>query len=602
MSKEGDQYEVKGRPGAVQPRNAGKSASFRLSESGKAIADEKVVVSLLIFSGAEASKMLAPATSSKSAARSSVEGKLKTVLQTNLIDGAFRFVVRLADTDVIVLKIGIPSAVTPVMDPPAAVLAVPSRQLLFEGMTAKSTALGGMVTAWMSAIAATAEKDEASSVAVSLAIGDGFTCYLSGDGRIHCNGFNSRYLEATAHNTQSSVYRLASTAPELRVPTEVECPNCSYATGASTAPIRETFMQITAGQNHACALAQSKNVYCWGLNQRGQSGVGYLGAGSIASPTRIDTAAKFITIGAGVDHTCGITDTNKVMCWGDNRIGKFVPDFTCSGSEVECNAAFSPMEITGSSSSAIAGNIKLAQVVAGQSTTCVRTSVTPKGEGPVFCWGENSSGQAGCQEFSTPVPRIDRPTAPVLRPQLEGQPSVSVAFRSISAGRAHFCGLTYDDKMMCWGENRSSQIMNASMSIAPIALEVHLPDGRAGRAISASGLSTCIVTTTGSLYCRGASSSLLGCGDAALGAMTSACTVASPSEVAAANAPVYTAVEGSRFGASDASVRCGRTTTGSYYCWGSPYTSALGIGGSNSLVPAGQELVPNLVAPFSSRP
>ena len=602
VTKVGDHFEVKGQTGAVERRNVGKSVSFRLSESGKVSANEKIVVSLLIFSAEDASKMLAPAISSKSAATSSFEVRLKAVLQTGLVDGTFRFAVRLTDSDVVVLKIGSPSAATPVMDPPAAVLAMPSRQLSFVGVTAKSTLIGGAISLLISAPAAilSAGEEEVPSAISGLAIGDGFTCYLNAEGRIFCNGLNARFVEGTVLNSQTSVFRLATITTELRVPTEVLCPMCTYVTGTSNQPIREIFMQITAGQNHACALAQSNNVYCWGMNQRGQAGIGYDSGGPISSPTKISTPTKFIAIGAGVDHTCGITVDNKVFCWGDNARGKFASDFGCIGSATQCNAAFTPMEITTSSGFATPGNVGLAQVAASQSTTCIRTSVTPSGDAPVYCWGDNAFGQTGSSEGSI-SPRIERPDSPVLRNR-PGQAPVPAAFRSISAGRLHFCGMTYENKMMCWGDNTSGQVVNLAMSNFQVAIEVTGRNGVTGTSISASGQSTCILETGGSLFCWGAGTPLLGCGDTAMGTGIAACSVVPPLGIAPTNAPVYTAVEGSRFGALDSSARCGHATTGDYYCWGISSTSVLGIGGMSVQTMPYEMAVPHLVAPLTRLP
>ena len=83
----------------------------------------------------------------------------------------------------------------------------------------------------------------------------------------------------------------------------------------------KTLTQITAGDNHMCALDSAGAAYCWGHNSDGELGDGSTADSSV--PVAVDTsgvlAGKTLTqITAGSDHTCALDSTGAAYCWGDN--------------------------------------------------------------------------------------------------------------------------------------------------------------------------------------------------------------------------------------------------------------------------------------------
>ena len=67
---------------------------------------------------------------------------------------------------------------------------------------------------------------------------------------------------------------------------------------------------------------------CWGANQWGQLGTGSVDdatgrdwRGTNREPRRVANDARFTLMAAGVDHTCGVTDRNEVLCWGRTTRG-----------------------------------------------------------------------------------------------------------------------------------------------------------------------------------------------------------------------------------------------------------------------------------------
>ena len=53
----------------------------------------------------------------------------------------------------------------------------------------------------------------------------------------------------------------------------------------------------------------------------------------------------------------------------------------------------------------------------------------------------------GCGEDAQP------PTAPALEPAFAKKPAGALAFRQVSAGWIHACGVTRDNQAYCWASN-----------------------------------------------------------------------------------------------------------------------------------------------------
>ena len=94
----------------------------------------------------------------------------------------------------------------------------------------------------------------------------------------------------------------------------------------SVEPVRvkgmEAFVLLTNGSGHICGLTGLGQAFCWGLNYGCQLGIGVCGfveGGGIsirAVPTAVQTDERFVVIEAGSGHTCGLTATETVWCWG----------------------------------------------------------------------------------------------------------------------------------------------------------------------------------------------------------------------------------------------------------------------------------------------
>lgn len=79
---------------------------------------------------------------------------------------------------------------------------------------------------------------------------------------------------------------------------------------------------IAAGCDHTCArTAEEKRVKCWGNNFHGALGDGATTT-SAKSVDVIGLNSDVISIAAGGDHACVLTERGEVKCWGWNESGQ----------------------------------------------------------------------------------------------------------------------------------------------------------------------------------------------------------------------------------------------------------------------------------------
>ena len=100
---------------------------------------------------------------------------------------------------------------------------------------------------------------------------------------------------------------------------------------------------MSAGSQHVCVILHMGRVKCWGSNYNGELGVPpsvttkHLGS---ALPIHVGnvTGARFIS--SGGSHTCALLDTSEMKCWGLNYYGQLGNGVTLQQSSLPVTVLF----------------------------------------------------------------------------------------------------------------------------------------------------------------------------------------------------------------------------------------------------------------------
>jgi alpha-tubulin suppressor-like RCC1 family protein len=84
------------------------------------------------------------------------------------------------------------------------------------------------------------------------------------------------------------------------------------------------YQQLTVGGNHQCGLTMAGAGECWGKNDQGQLGTGGSALEIRSSPEPVAGGHTFINISAGLEHTCAVDTDFKAWCWGSRSLGNAV--------------------------------------------------------------------------------------------------------------------------------------------------------------------------------------------------------------------------------------------------------------------------------------
>lgn len=306
--------------------------------------------------------------------------------------------------------------------------------------------------------------------------------------------------------------------------TSSECGSPAVACSLVPVPVAtgRTFIAISAGRSHTCAIATDSVPFCWGSNSDGQLGV----SGPATAELQIPGTAPMRSISAGSTHSCGVRTDNQLVCWGSNRfgavgagVGKGVPptlvgggtrfldvaatdERSCArtiGQRVMCWGAMwtstqgdtnftSIRDVPG----LVSGLGIMSMVSVGPNSACSVDST-----GFVWCWESNLLGEQGAG-----------PGPGSLTPH---RIASDEEFVSVSVGDGYACGATRDGAGYCWGSNRDLQIGAITTEYCGLARlrcttrPVRISGKQRFMMVSARlGSHVCGVTDQFNLYCWGA--------------------------------------------------------------------------------------------------
>jgi alpha-tubulin suppressor-like RCC1 family protein len=299
------------------------------------------------------------------------------------------------------------------------------------------------------------------------------------------------------------------------------------------------FITLSAGVTHTCAIAVDATAWCWGGGYPATKMLGDSVITQSAVPVAVAGGLKFKSISTGGRLTCGITLGDRAWCWG------------VGGTAGNGSSTNAPTPV------AVAGGHSFTQISAGTGHACALTS-----EGTAWCWGGNTNGELGDGVFGDLLkPGGGVSTVPV---RVAG----NLLFKSISAGSSDTCGTTLEGSSFCWGQNHVGQLGTGSPGESR-ATPQQVTGGYVFAGLSAGAVTSCALVSGGKPMCWGGNW-FGGLGDGTSTAENTGSERGVPGLTKAQGAFVQISVGGSHV--------CALADTGILKCWGDRARGQMGDG------------------------
>lgn len=146
------------------------------------------------------------------------------------------------------------------------------------------------------------------------------------------------------------------------------------STGTTVLGLHYGVASLAAAFEHTCACMVNGSVYCWGSNQFGQLGLGFMNGFYSTPMPVIDLPSPAVRAAAGGYHTCVLLHDGTVMCWGGCQYTE-IGDNTAACSAADGRPSPAPVRGLGSGSGVVS-------ISAGRHHSCALM-----GNGSVVCWG-----------------------------------------------------------------------------------------------------------------------------------------------------------------------------------------------------------------------
>lgn len=340
----------------------------------------------------------------------------------------------------------------------------------------------------------------------TLSLGGGHACGLD-EGELWCWGRNDR-------NQVSAGFALT-----VDQPVRIEL---------SDRPV--VWSAVSAGPDNTCAIANGI-LYCWGAGTAGK-----LGGGDVNDAPMPQKVAGEITDWIAVDtggrHSCGISQSLGLHCWGDGSLGQLGNGGFVVHSEPQ------PVALT-----------DVVGVAVGLESSC---AVTAAGE--LLCWGRSGAGALG--DPTVVDPRGPDTAVPVRATGLDG-------WQEVASAERYACARRNGSEVWCWGESNNGGLGNGFYSNT--ARFGHVIDGASSIDVAWNGTDADPGRDTGDsdLSCAVVEGIPFCWGDDAQGQLGLGAAASSEAPVSIVSGERWARVVAGRDHV------CALTTAGAVHCWGS---------------------------------
>jgi alpha-tubulin suppressor-like RCC1 family protein len=231
------------------------------------------------------------------------------------------------------------------------------------------------------------------------------------------------------------------------------------ATRPVVIPLKVKVTAITTGENFAVALTSTGQLVAWGDNSFGQLGRGSVGGfARTPAPVKLSKGTRITAVAAGEQHVIARNRSGQLLSWGNNDGGALGNGRTDNSNE---NRSIPGLV-------RLPKGVKTTGLAAGESTTLALTST-----GNVLAWGLNLFGEVG---DGTDTDRL----APV-----QVQLPAGVRITAVSEGIGSSMALDSQGRVWTWGYGGWGQHATGDVDDALLPVQAGLPAGKSAIAIGA---------------------------------------------------------------------------------------------------------------------
>lgn len=243
-----------------------------------------------------------------------------------------------------------------------------------------------------------------------------------------------------------------------------------------------------------------------------------------------DSRGPYRHVAVGRNHTCVLTMSNDILCWGDNRFGQL------RSTPMNCTTATFPDQCSAFPLPIVCGAgevCKFQSLAAGAERTCAVDT-----DGRAWCWGAPGDPATGELDLAHPQPRMngeieaeDANGNKVLFTTIDTDLTDSCAistgrelycwrhntasltdrdvhnkgtlYLSVSVGKRHTCAQQVNRKLDCFGSNFDGQLTGSFPLPGPVSPELQEIFNRGGHVPAAGATSTCAQDPDDNTICWG---------------------------------------------------------------------------------------------------
>ncbi|MDE0881388.1 MAG: DUF4215 domain-containing protein [Myxococcota bacterium] len=260
-------------------------------------------------------------------------------------------------------------------------------------------------------------------------------------------------------------------------------------------------LRAASGSHHNCAVVRSGRIFCWGANDHGQLGNGWVGENhNQDGPVAVQNMLNAIDVVASNTTSCALRSNHTVSCWG--ALPDRMLSLTSNERSSQLLASGNPITIEGANE---INKLFLTTAWAqdGSDPACLNERVDPPLQGDNRCpeaaqLAGKACVESSCRTLTMAACAIDQ--GAMLKCWGDSV-SQHDAITNLSGGLDYGCMVTTEGAVHCHGSNEEGQL---GLGVRGEAEPGAVVDLEPVTSVVSSPLHRCALTRRGQVWCWGA--------------------------------------------------------------------------------------------------